>query len=194
MKDFSKYYIMLFKKNKIMLGGLILIITLLWGYAWVIMKEALSYMSPFAFSSFRFGTGAFTLFLIIWISKKRFPIKTYWKELAIQGVLQTSIVFLLVMYGLSFVDAGKSSVLLYSMPIWSSLLSFKFLNEKVTIAKSTGLVIGLVGILTILGWDIWVSLKIRDIIGELLIIIAAVSWSISNIYFRIKLEHLPKLE
>src|SRR5699024_3326038 len=119
---------------------------------------------------------------------------TYWKKLVIQGILQTTIVFLLIMYGLSFVDAGKSSVLLYSMPIWSSLLSFKFLNEKVTIAKSTGLVIGLVGILTILGWDIWVSLKIRDIIGELLIIIAAVSWSISNIYFRIKLEHLPKLE
>src|SRR5699024_9957916 len=117
---------------------LILLVTLLWGYAWVAMKAILDYMGPFTFTSFRFGIGAFVLFIIIWLSKRQFPIKMYWKPLFIQGILQTAIVFLLVMYGLKFVEAGKSSVLLYSMPMWSSLLAIKFLGEKITTAKLFG--------------------------------------------------------
>ncbi|MDY0396125.1 DMT family transporter [Virgibacillus halophilus] len=172
----------------------ILIITVLWGYAWVLMKEVLTYMGPFTFSSFRFGTGSIVLLLIVWLSRKRFPLRQYWRQLLLLGILQTAIVFLLVMYGLRFVDAGKSSVLLYSMPMWSSILAVKFLSEKLTPAKWAGLLIGMLGLLTILGWDIWLGHDWKVIIGELLIILAAVSWGISNVYYRLQLQHLPKLE
>lgn len=185
---------LLIKRNRLFISLAILVITLLWGYAWVIMKQSLTYMGPFTFTSFRFMTGTMTLFLIIFLIKRPFPIKTYWKQLLVVGILQTAIVFLLVMYGLRFVDAGKSSVLLYSMPLWSSLLATKFLNEKLTPLKWTGLIVGLGGLLTIVGWDIWVTNNMSIIIGELLIVIAAFSWSISNIYYRLKLDHLPKLE
>lgn len=194
MKNLSSAFMTLLRKNRAVVWMLIFIITLLWGYAWVLMKEVLDYMGPFTFSAFRFGTGAFVLLLIVWLSRKHFPFKTYWKALVIQGILQTSIVFLLVMYGLRFVDAGKSSVLLYSMPVWSSLLAAKFLKEKLTPAKWTGLTIGLFGLLTILGWDIWMNQDVKMLFGELLIIIAAVSWGVSNVFYRIKLQHLPKLE
>lgn len=83
------------------------------------------------------------------------PPKKQWIHLIVLGILQTAIVFLLVMYGLSFVGAGKSSVLLYSMPIWSSILAVKFLNEKITGAKMIGLGLGMVGLFMILGWDLW---------------------------------------
>src|SRR5690625_7217408 len=97
------------------------------------MKGVLDYMGPFTFTSFRFGIGAFVLFLIIWLSKRQFPIKTYWKSLLIQGILQTSVVYLLVMYGLRFVDAGKYSVFLYSMSGWSFLFWVTYLKVYVTI-------------------------------------------------------------
>lgn len=172
----------------------ILIVTLLWGYAWVVMKQSIAFMGPFAFTTLRFTIGFLTLFLFVFLMKRSFPLKKYWKQLFILGLLQTTIVFLLVMYSLKFVDAGKSSVLLYSMPLWSSLLATKFLKERLTPIKWFGLFVGLCGLLMIVGWDL---LKIDDIsiiIGELLIIIAAVSWSVSNIYYRLKLDHLPKLE
>lgn len=194
MKKSSNSFTILLQKNKVVMWLLILTITLLWGYAWVLMKEVLAYMGPFTFSSFRFATGSIVLLLIVWLSKKQFPIKRYWKSLLVQGILQTSIVFLLVMYGLRFVDAGKSSVLLYSMPMWSSLLAGKFLGEKLTSAKWIGLLIGMVGLLTILGWDVWIGQSMKVLFGELLIIIAAISWGVSNVYFRMKLQHLPKLE
>ncbi|MFZ3576836.1 DMT family transporter [Virgibacillus sp. DJP39] len=189
----TPFFSSLDKKNWV-IWLLILMITLLWGYAWVLMKESLHYMGPFTFSAFRFGTGAVVLLLITFLIGKGLPPKKHWMHLFVLGILQTAIVFLLVMYGLRFVDAGKSSVLLYSMPIWSSLLAVKFLNEKITGAKMLGLGLGMLGLLLILGWDLWSGQDIKTIIGEVLIVVAAMSWGAANIYYRIKLPDLPKLQ
>jgi len=182
------------KRNKTLLWMLIILITLIWGYAWVLMKEALNYMGPFTFSAFRFSIGAITLLLVVWLLKTGFPPRKYIKHIVIVGLLQTTAVFLLVMYGLLFVDAGKSSVILYSMPLFSSLLAIKFLGEKINAAKFAGLFMGLFGLVTILGWDIFAGQPWEAIFGQQLIIIAAIAWAISNVYYRLKVQDLPKLQ
>jgi drug/metabolite transporter (DMT)-like permease len=182
------------QKNKALMWLLILGITLIWGYAWVLMKASLDYMGPFTFSAFRFSIGALTLLLVVWLLKTGLPPKKYITHIIIIGLLQTSAVFLLVMYGLRFVDAGKSSVILYSMPLFSSLLALKFLGEKINMAKFIGLLMGILGLVTILGWDIFAGQPWEAIFGQLLIIIAAISWAISNVYYRLKVPHLPKLQ
>lgn len=181
------------EKNKLFIWSLILLVTILWGYAWVIMKQSLTYMGPFTFSSLRFLSGVATLLLVIWLTKQHIPLKKYWKQLFIQGLLQTTIVFLFVMFALQFVGAGKASILLYSMPIWSGLLATKYLHEKLTLTKGMGLLLGFIGLLLIIGWDFYVEVDRQVLIGQLLIIVAALSWAISNTYFRIHLQHLPKI-
>jgi len=182
-----------FTRNKSVVWVLIFVITVIWGYSWVMMKVSLAYMGPFTFSAFRFGTGAITLFISILLFKMKRPPKKYIKPLIVLGILQTSIVFLLVMYGMQFIGAGKASILLYSMPIWSTLLAVKFLREHVTPWQVAGNILGLVGLLAILGADLWAGQNLRSIFGELLIVLAAVSWGASNVYYRVKLEELPRL-
>src|SRR5690625_7877264 len=107
-----------------------MITTILWGYAWVVMKMALDYMGPFMFSSLRFIVGSLTMLFIVWIFRLGFPPREHVVDLIIIGIFQTSIVFLIVMYELRFVDDGKSSVLLYSMPIWLGLFAARCFREK----------------------------------------------------------------
>ncbi|GGC82991.1 putative transporter YoaV [Thalassobacillus devorans] len=180
--------------KKFLLAILILLVTLIWGYAWVLMKASLAFMGPFTFSALRFSTGTVTMFVILFVLKLGLPPKDQWKHLAVIGLLQTTVVFLFVMYGLKFVDAGKSSVLLYSMPIWSSLLASIFLSEKIPKVKGIGLALGMTGLLTILGWDVIVQQDLTVLAGELLIILAAVSWGISNVYYRKKLKNVTNLQ
>lgn len=194
MRNKQSSFLSWLQSKQAIVWGLILIITFIWGYAWVLMKDALNYMGPFTFSSLRFGVGAVTLLLIVSVFKIGLPPKPYWKHLIVIGVLQTTIVFLLVMFALKFVDAGKSSVLLYSMPMWSSLLAVKFLGEKLTPWKIAGLSIGMIGLVMILGWDLWTRQSVEMIFGELLIILAAMSWAVSNIYYRLKVKGLPQLQ
>src|SRR5690625_5009532 len=102
--------IQLLNQNRMVLWVVIILITLLWGYAWVVMKQALQYMGPLTFSSFRFATGALAMIIVVWLTKQQIPLKKYWKKLFIQGLLQTTFVFTLVMFSLQFVGAGKASV------------------------------------------------------------------------------------
>ncbi len=181
-------------KKRWVLWGLILLVTFIWGYAWVIMKAALKYIGPFTFSSLRFITGTITMLIIVVILRLGMPPRRYWKHLALIGFLQTAVMFLFVMFALRFVDAGKSSVLLYSMPIWSSLLAAKFLNEKLTGVKITGLLLGITGLLVIVGTDL-IRLKTPGVIlGETLIITAAIAWGISNVYYRKFVNELPRVQ
>ncbi|WP_235062639.1 DMT family transporter [Thalassobacillus devorans] len=180
--------------KKGLLGFLILSITLIWGYAWALMKASLDFMGPFTFSALRFGTGTLTMFIVLLLFKVGPPSKDQWRHLAIVGLLQTTVVFLLVMYGLRFVDAGKSSVLLYSMPLWSSLLAARFLGEKIQKIKAAGLALGMIGLITILGWDVLIAQNMTVLTGEALIIIAAISWGASNVYYRKKLKNITNLQ
>lgn len=182
------------QKQNVGVWGLILLITSLWGYGWVPMKTGLNYMGPAMFTALRFTVGAITLLMVAFFMKLGLPKKRYWKHLFLVGLLQTAAVFLLVMYGLNLVDAGKSSVLLYSMPLWSSILAVPYLKEKLTWKQLTGLFLGMIGLFIILGWDIWSMQDALVVSGELLIILASVIWAISNIYFRLYLAALPKVQ
>ncbi|MBO8155742.1 MAG: DMT family transporter [Bacillaceae bacterium] len=163
---------------------IMLLIAVLWGYAWALMKMALDYMGPFTFSTLRFATGTCTMLIVLMLIKKVIPPKNLLKHFMILGIFQTTLVFLLVMFGMQFVEAGKSSVLLYSMPIWSAVLAQLFLKEKITRIKWLGILIGSFGLTFMIGWDFLLEQHSMKIIGELLIVLAAVSWAISNIYYQ----------
>src|SRR5690625_4567967 len=130
--------------QKWILWLLIISLVVLWGLGWVYMKAVLDYMGPITFNAFRFSIGSVTLLITVWLMKYRLPEKRYWKHLIVVGILQTGTVFLLVMFGLNFVEAGKSSVLLYSMPLWSSLFALKYLREKLSMKQIVGLIIGMI--------------------------------------------------
>lgn len=181
-------------KQKSVQWVLILVITVLWGYSWVLMKDALQYMGPMTFSALRFVTGAATMMLIVWLMRVGKPPREAVPHLIVVGILQTSIVFILVMYALRFIDAGKSSLLLYSMPLWSGLLAAIFLKERISIARWGGVGVGVVGLLIVMGADALSHQSADVIIGELLIILSAVSWGASNVYYRLKLSDLSKLQ
>lgn len=194
MSDQELSFVAKLKNKKIFLWILILTNTTLWGYAWVVMKQSLDYMGPFTFNAFRFGIGAFISLFFVWLMKVGLPPKKYWKHLVVIGFLQISVVYIFIMLAIRFVDAGKSSVLLYSMPMWGSLLAVKFLGEKLNISKTVGLGMGMIGLLTILGWDIWAGQSFEVIFGEMMIVIAAIIWAVSNTYYRKFANELPQVQ
>src|SRR5699024_7755736 len=132
--------------------------------------------------------------IVLFFMRLKKPSKVQLKHMVIVGLLQTTIVFLLVMYGMQFVDAGKSSVLLYSMPIWSRFLAARILKENITKAKIAGLGLGVLVVVTILGWDLCIWQSIRAVFGEALIIIATISSGASIVYYRLKLQGIPNIQ
>lgn len=174
------------KKNIVLIG----IITLIWGYTWVTMKIGLTYVPPFLFSSLRMLIGAVPLFIIQWILKKPWiPAKEDWKNIGMMSLFMSIGYFGLLTYGMQFVSSGQTSVMVYTMPIFVTILAHFVLKEKLTILKAFGLCTGVIGLLFILGPQVFHFHLDKQFIGEILILLAAISWGCANIFSKIKFSN-----
>jgi drug/metabolite transporter (DMT)-like permease len=88
----------------------------------------------------------------------------------------------LVLFGVQQLPSGRSAILAYTMPLWSVLFARVALDEPLSRRKAFGLVIGMCGMALLLGDDI--RHFGRSPLGTLLIIGAAMTWSVGTVLLR----------
>jgi drug/metabolite transporter (DMT)-like permease len=159
-----------------------------WGYSWVLMKVGLKFMKPLTFATWRCAIAGVALVPLLVL--RRAPLPRWGKlgDYTVLGLLQTTGMFGLILLGMQFVTAGKTAVLLYTMPIWTSLTAHFYLKERLTGRQVIGIASGSLGIASILGWDTISQQNIHAIFGELLVILAAVSWALANIWMKTRMR------
>lgn len=124
------------------------VLALVWGYNWVAMKVALDYAPPFSFSALRACGSTLVLFIPLLISgKSRLPKAR--RQLVWLALLQTFGFMALASFALSLGNAGKATILAYTMPFWVLILAVPWLGEKLTRGKLLAATMGVVGVLLI---------------------------------------------
>jgi drug/metabolite transporter (DMT)-like permease len=124
-------------------------LALIWGYNWVVMKVGIHYSQPFTFAALRAALGAAVLFPMIVILRRplRPPAPLFTIAL---GVLQTTAFVGLTMWALQSGSAGRTSVLVYTMPFWVLLMAWPVLSEKIRGAQWLAVGLALAGLIFIL--------------------------------------------
>jgi drug/metabolite transporter (DMT)-like permease len=106
------------------------LLVLVWGYAWVLAKMALAYCGPLDLATLRTAIGAVALFpALLWMSRRILP--DHPLETLGVGVIQTALFLLLNNWALAQGDAGKTSVLVFTMPFWVLLIAWPMLGERI---------------------------------------------------------------
>jgi drug/metabolite transporter (DMT)-like permease len=104
--------------------------TLFWGYNWVVMKVALRYSGAWFFAAVRSGLAGIVLLLVVLVLRR--PLKTGSLLLtALVGLVGGAGASGLGMWALESGGAGKTSVLVYTMPLWLLVMSWLLLSEKI---------------------------------------------------------------
>ncbi len=164
-------------------------IIITWGYSWVLMKQALEFMMPLTFVALRVAVGGLVI-LPFMLRDRSFELSGFFKtDHLVLGILQTTAMFGLLICGMKFVTAGKTAVVLYTMPVWTSLLLHFAVKERLNRQQWLGVMSGLAGMICILGWDTLVSQDRNTIFGEILILLAAISWAVANIWVKFRLKN-----
>ena len=172
---------------------LILLLCLIWGLNFTVMKLTLDYFPPVLFSSIRFLIASILLLTICFYKKIPFPRKQDWKWYAICGILQTSFQFIANQQALQYIDSGLTSLLCYTMPIWFAILAHFFIGERLTKQKIVALVIGVIGLLIVLQINPFqIEWKGMTLLAQLLVLLGAIAWAVSNIIVKKVLEHHNK--
>ncbi len=154
----------------------LLALTLIWGYSWVMIKAAVAHAGPFSLAAHRSLVAALALFATLKILGR--PLKPpALAPLALIGLVQTTIFLSLQGAALTQGGAGKTAVLVYTMPVWTLLLSVVFLGERIRLSQV------LAGLLTLLGLTLIIApwrLE-SSVLAQGLAVAAAVAWSAGTI-------------
>jgi len=111
------------------------------------MKMGLQFVTPLWFAATRMFLGTLCLFAFLALKGRvRLPGRSEIPILVSIAVFQIGLPAGLIHTGLSFMDAGRSAILVFTIPLWVAPMAFFALGERLTRMNGVGLAMGLAGI------------------------------------------------
>lgn len=166
------------------LAGLLLL-SLIWGASFMLIKVMLDEMSPVSVGWVRLGGGAAFILAVARIRGRPLPSDPgKWRDLGVIAVVGSAVPFILIPWGEREIPSNLAAVLNSATPLWTAILSTAFLPlERATPARMAGVALGFAGVVVVIGPDL------RDLTsgttqGQLAVLLAAMSYAAGAVYLR----------
>lgn len=157
----------------------LLVLSCTWGYTWVLIKQALAYASPYAVAAQRCAGGALALVLAVRLTGKSMALVAPGATVLI-GLVQVAGFTMLQTSALVEGGPGKTAVLIFTMPIWTLLLGWPLLGERVRGKQWLAAASTLGGLMLIIEpWNMHTSL-----LSKALGLGAALCWAVGTILIK----------
>ena len=164
---------------------LLVLLTLVWGVHWVVVKVGLRDMPPFTYATLRVAGGLATLVVLLAVrGQLHRPVRADLPIVASVGLGFVATSIALMNLALQVVPAGRSSVLVYTMPLWVALIMAVFLRVRPARREVLALGVGIAGIGLLLNpaaidWGSGGQLA-----GSATLLVSAVCWALTTIHVR----------
>jgi drug/metabolite transporter (DMT)-like permease len=156
------------------------------------MRIATPEFGPFMLIEFRSLIAVLFLLPVIFISRKTHTILPNAGRLLFIGVTGTAIPFCLLSYATLYVSAGYTSILNSVAPIFTALIAWIWVKERLTLSAVIGLVAGFTGVI-VLSMDKQPGSSETSILPVLAGLVATFCYGFSANYTRQKLSHIHPL-
>jgi len=158
-------------------------LVLIWAANFSAVKFALRDLSPLAFNGLRFTLSS----AIFWILRRASGDSTrierlHWPAVIGLGLVGTTIYQVLFIFGIDWTLAGNASLMLATTPLFTTLLSLAFRQERASPGAVAGVALSVTGIaLVVLGGPKAVSFHAGTLSGDLAVLMAAAAWSVYTV-------------
>lgn len=157
----------------------LVVLSLTWGYTWILAKQGLAYAPPFAFAAERCLGGALALIVALKLMGRPLKLVAPGPTLAI-ALTQVSGFMIFQTWALVEGGPGKTAVLIFTMPIWTLLMAWPLLGERVRGRQWLAAASTLAGLVLIIEpWDMQASL-----FSKFLGLLAALCWAAGTILIK----------
>jgi drug/metabolite transporter (DMT)-like permease len=164
--------------------GLLVLLGALWGGSFFFQKVALAALPPFTVLLGRVGLAALVLWSAARVAGYRLPARSQWAPLAVMAVLNNVVPFSLILYGQTRIASGLAAILNACAPLFTAVLAhYLTRDERLTPRRLAGVLLGLAGVTVMIGPDSLGGLG-RDVVAQLAVLAAGVSYAFAGIYGR----------
>ncbi len=124
----------------------LLVLTAIWGSNWIAMKLALVHADPVIYNLHRTWVAIAVVFGVLLWRRRSLPLPQSWMAVIVTGFFQTTVNFGATTMALSGGGAGRTSVLVFTMPFWTLLLAWPVLGERVRGSQWFAIALALAGL------------------------------------------------
>src|SRR5262245_17274764 len=136
---------------------LVVLLAFAWGLNWIAAAVALRELSPWSLRVAGSAIGAATLFLAVVITGHHLKVpRGEYVHVMIAGLLNVASFQILSGFAQLNGATTRAIIITYSMPIWTTLLSWLFLGERLNTVRWLAFLLCAMG-LTILVWPLFVA-------------------------------------
>ena len=166
-------------------AALLCLVVVLWGFNWPVMKQVVALMPPIWAAVVRTGGAAVCLFALQLASGRlTWPARGDLPVLASSALVQMALSNTMVNLALQLVPAGRSAVMVYTIPLWAIPIAALWLGEAITVARMVGLAFGLGGLLLLFNPASFDWSNGSAILGNGLLLVAAIGTAAPIVHMR----------
>jgi drug/metabolite transporter (DMT)-like permease len=115
-----------------------------------------------------------------------------WKPLLLLGITNIAAPFFLISWGQQYIDSSVAAILDSTVPLFTIFMAHYLLSDdKMTLPKVLGLIIGFAGVVVLLSKDI--SSSTSTVLGQAAVVLASMFYAVSAIYIRKTTQDTPAI-
>ena len=175
----------------------------IWGSSFLWIKIGVQEIGPLLLVSLRLLFGIAFLGVVAIIARPRLPKKRgVWIALIILGFINTAIPYVLITWGEQYIDSSVAAILNATTPLFTMLIAQFFLrDDRMTLMRFVGLLIGFFGIAVLVSRDLDISLSssvlVADtsngaaippnylkLLGQMAVLLASCLYAVSSVFAR----------
>jgi drug/metabolite transporter (DMT)-like permease len=164
----------------------------LWGASFLFIRIASPVLGPFLTIQGRVGIAAAALIVYIAFIQHRAGFRQWWKQYLIIGALNAAIPFTLIASAELHLNASIAAILNSMTPLFTALVVWVWMKEKLTLRKWLGIFIGIAGVVILVGWSP-IPFTPVVIAAIFLSILSTVFYALAGVYAKKTFAGVPPL-
>jgi drug/metabolite transporter (DMT)-like permease len=165
--------------------AMLIALSVLWGGSFFFIGVAVKELPPLTIVTLRVGLAAIALLIVCRVMGLKLPREgRIWRAFFAMGILNNIIPFCLIVWGQTHIASGVASILNATTPLFTVIVAhFLTIDEKLSPNKLAGVLIGFVGVATMIGPSA-LGGSGSNLWGQLAILGAATSYAFAGIFGR----------
>ncbi|MFD0695783.1 DMT family transporter [Paenibacillus sp. GCM10027628] len=164
-------------KNIVMLFTL----AALWGASYFFIRIGSPALGPAVLMELRVILAGMMLILIAQITGHRIHILHKWRQYLLLGLLNAAFPFTLIATAETHLSASLAAILIATSPLFTTIVALLWNKEPLSLRKLTGVVMGIIGVTVLTGWNSNGDEQ-HNLLSILFLLIAALFYAISGVF------------
>jgi len=168
----------------------LLTLAALWGSSYLFMRIAVPHVGAAWMVEGRTLAGGFAMAGFVLASRAPVQFAKFWRGFLVMGVVGIAIPFWLIGTALETIDASTAAILNATAPIFGAIVAALWIGEKLTLEKTMGIGISIVGIAILVGWTPK-PMSAGELVACAFALVACACYGYTAVYTKVKLKDAP---